>query len=68
MLCHALAQAKPTFVSGEQNDNIMKKTNNDNEKLISVISSESSLNALADLIGDFGLEITSIERKDKLVS
>lgn len=46
----------------------MKKTNNDNEKLVSVISSEYSLNALADLIGDFGLEITSIEKKDKLVS
>lgn len=68
MMCHVLAQDKPTFASGEQKDNIMKKTNNDNEKLVSVISSEYSLNALADLIGDFGLEITSIEKKDKLVS
>ena len=56
-----MAQADRTFASEIKNRSKMKNTDYSLENLGMMISSESSLNALMDIIGEMGLEITGVQ-------
>ena len=57
-LCFSLAQCRNIFASVKKN--AMRNTEFTIENLASAISSESSLSALVEMIGDMGLEITDM--------
>ena len=66
-LCHGQAQARCNFASETRGKplkkkKVMKNTDYDLERLASMISSESSLNALLEMMGEMGLEISDVAR------
>lgn len=58
-LCFSLAQCRNIFASVKKL-HAMRNTEFTIENLASAISSESSLSALVEMIGDMGLEITDM--------
>ncbi len=65
-MCSELAQAELTFASETEvellNHTAMKNTEYNPVDLASMISSESSFNALLEMMGDMGLELDSASR------
>ena len=59
-LCFSLAQCRNIFASVKKKRYAMRNTEFTIENLASAISSESSLSALVEMIGDMGLEITDM--------
>ena len=57
-----LAQDRPKFVLRNKIQEDMRNTEYTAERLSSMISSENSLNALMEMMGEMGLEITEISK------